>query len=116
MGFAGRFFSTNSRTPATRSGETVPSTTLSLKSWWASCWAVRSWAAMGKGRGFLDGGQLAGGSLVEAGPFLLGKFLGQHALGGGDDQAGDLGAGLGQHLFLLQLDGFAGLGDHFRAL
>src|SRR5271163_333709 len=99
MGFAGSCFSTYSRTPATRSPETVPSTRLMAKSWRANCRATFAWEAIRRIRGS-DVVELARGGLAVAVSVGIREVLRQHPLGRRDDKAGDLRARLGEHLLL----------------
>src|ERR1043165_9017845 len=97
-------------TPATRSAESTPLSTLSLKNCRASCWICFLPEAM-RAAGKSDVGQLARRGVVVRGAVGIGEFLGEDALGRRDDEARDLGAGIGEHFLVLELDGLLRLGE-----
>ena len=75
----------------------------------------------GRGKGtrekrVLDVRQFARRGVVISGAIGVGEFLGEDALGGGDDEAGDLGAGVGEHFLVLKLDGLLRLGEKIVGL
>jgi hypothetical protein len=59
----------------------------------------------------LDAREFTRRGVVVGGAIGVGEFLREDALGCGDNEAGNLGAGIGEHFLMLKLDGLLRLGE-----